>query len=110
METQEITDILNYIFRFIGVAGVVVIITGITFVIAHIATQNRRFNKHLKEGDPVSFYIGEDKYCGKVLYVDNMNFIGIEYYDVEEGCNYRALRHKSDLCPRFFYYYKTTKP
>ncbi len=112
METQEIANILNGIFKFIGIAGVVIIITGIGLVITFLVTQEKRhrnFLKNLTEGQPLKFYIGEEKHYGWASKVGKI-YIEVTYFNPETNCNNSIKLQRDAIYPKFGYNYKKLKP
>lgn len=112
METQEITNILNYIFKFIGIAGVVIVITGIGLVITFLITQEKRhrlFLERLTEGHPLKFYIGEEKHYGWASKVGKI-YIEVTYFNPKTNCNNLIKLQRDAIYPKFGYNYKLLNP
>ena len=59
----------------------------------------RQFWKFVKIGDPVKFYIGEEKFYGKLHFINNNN------YSIIEHDNNLALIHNDNIHPVTGYKY-----
>jgi hypothetical protein len=109
---METTEILNTIFRYIGITGVVLFATGVVLVVIFAfgrERQYRRFTKHLKKKDPIKFYIGEEKHYGKAIYVGQI-FVDISYFNFDTNCSNTIRMQRYELYPIFGFRYQPLQP
>jgi hypothetical protein len=64
--------------------------------------QYRQFQRYAKPGDPIRFYIGEEKYIGKILAIDEDGYT----VDCDELPELRYVTYR-DAYPVFRYKYES---